>query len=324
MLRYIKYLFRGARLINAESVKAKLKNRAKENGMLFQEVLTTYCLERTIYRLSVSKYNDQFTLKGGIFLYAMFNGEFTRATSDIDLLGTNIENSIDTMKEIFENVLKIDISDAIVFDLNTLEIKKITEFKDYSGVNVSVIAMLDKTKVSISIDIGFGDIVYPKRNIMEFPSLLGMETAKIYTYSLETVIAEKLEAIVSLGYVNSRYKDFYDIYLLSRNFDFEGKELAQAIKITFEHRKTGLDDIVAFESDFVEDRTRVLRWNSFVKKKHAMVQVKFSEVIGAIKAFLEPVIISLKNEDLYDGTWECTHLSWKKYDIIKDENYGKK
>lgn len=85
-----------------------------------------------------------------------------------------------------------------------------------------------------------------------------------------------------------------------------------------------MDDIVAFESDFIEDRTRVLRWNSFVKKKHAMVQIKYGEVIGAIKAFLEPVIISLKNEDLYDGTWECTHLSWKKYDIIKDENYGEK
>ncbi len=110
-----------------------------------------------------------------------------------------------------------------MFDLSTLEIKTITEFKEYSGVNVSVFAMLDRTKVPVSIDIGFGDVVYPKKHIMEFPTLLDMATAKIYAYSLETVIAEKLEAIVSLGYVNSRYKDFYDIYLLSRNFDFEEK-----------------------------------------------------------------------------------------------------
>ncbi len=311
MLRYFKHLFGGAHLINAESVKGKLKNKAKENGKLFQELLITYCLERTIYRLSVSEYNDQFILKGGIFLYAMFDGEFSRATSDIDLLGTSIENSIDSINGIFEHIFKLNTSDAIVFDLSTLEIKAITEFKEYSDVNVSVFAMLDRTKVPVSIDIGFGDVVYPKKHLMEFPTLLDMETAKIYAYSLETVIAEKLEAIVSLGYVNSRYKDFYDIYLLSRSFNFEGKELAQAIKITFEHGKTSLDDIVAFESDFARDRTRVLRWNSFIKKKHAMVQVEFSEVIRAIKSFLEPVIINLKKKELYNSTWEFNYLSWR-------------
>lgn len=297
-------------MINAESVKARLKKKARDNDRLFQDVLITYCLERTIYRLSISEYNNLFTLKGGILLYALFEGHFSRATSDIDLLGNNVENSVEQMKEIFENIFTIDAGDAIVFDSNTLVVKSIAEFKEYSGVNVSIIAKLDKTKVPVSIDIGFGDVVYPERYLMTFPTLLEMESAKIHAYSVETVVAEKLEAIVSLGYVNSRYKDFYDIYVICKQYDFDGEDLAKAIKITFEHRKTNLNDIVAFESDFIDDRTRLQRWKSFIKKKRAMEQVGFGDLIELIKVFLIPVINGLKNDESIEMLWKYKQCTW--------------
>lgn len=173
-------------------------------------------------------------------------------------------------------------------------------------------AKLDKTKIPVSIDIGFGDIVYPKRILMEFPTLLEMEVAKIYSYSIETVVAEKLEAIVSLGYVNRRYKDFYDIYILCKEYDFDGKDLASAIRITFKHRKTELNDIVAFESDFISNKNRQKRWKSFIKKKRAMEQVEFASLLDVIRAFLLPVIISINKDASYEENWQSKSLKWIK------------
>ena len=211
-------------MISAISIKDRLKNRAAASGKTFQEVLTAYGLERTVYRLSVSEYMERFTLKGGIFLYALFDGEFARATRDIDLLAKNIPNNSEEMRMVFANVFSISCDDALRFDLGTLEVKDITEFKEYHGVNVSVMAYLDRTKVSVSIDIGFGDVFYPDRVKMEFPVLLNMEAPKIYAYSIPSVISEKFEAIVSLGDANSRYKDFYDIYILAGRYDLDGTE----------------------------------------------------------------------------------------------------
>ena len=148
-------------MINADSIKARLKNQAKEDGKTMQEELTTYGLERTIYRISVSKYADRFTLKGGILMYALFDGDFARATTDIDLLAQNISADIDEMKKVFEDIFSQTHDDALRYDINTLNVHTITEFKEYHGVNISIKAYLDKTKVPISIDIGFGDVVYP-------------------------------------------------------------------------------------------------------------------------------------------------------------------
>ncbi|GAU79034.1 nucleotidyl transferase AbiEii/AbiGii toxin family protein [Fusibacter sp. 3D3] len=297
--------------MNADSVKAKLKKSAKENKRLFQDELVVYCLERTIYRISQSKYNENFTLKGGIFLYAVFDGDFSRATRDIDLLGRSVDNTIETMRKIFEEIFSIKFDDAIVYDLNSISIKSITELKEYPGINVTVNAMLDKTRVPVSIDIGFGDVVYPKRVVMGFPTLLDMEFPKIYAYSVSSVVAEKFEAIVSLGYANSRFKDFYDVYLLINKFNFDGNELSKAIEQTFGHRKTPLTDIVAFEEKFYEDRARVARWNAFINKKRAMSQLEFGNVIEGIKKFLVPVVVSLKEKEPYEFNWSSEELLWK-------------
>lgn len=212
-------------MISAISVKDRLKKQAIEEKKTMQDKIVMYGLERTIYRLSISEYAERFTLKGGIFLYALFNGDYTRATTDIDLLAQCISNDIEEMKKVFKEIFSIKCDDALRFDLNTLDVIYITEFKEYHGVKVSVLGYLDKTKVPISIDIGFGDIVYPERMKMDFPVLLDMDIPKVYAYSISSVVAEKFEAFVSLGLANSRYKDFYDIYVLSDDIILTEKNL---------------------------------------------------------------------------------------------------
>lgn len=137
-----------------------------------------------------------------------------------------------------------------------MRLKSITEFKDYHGVNVTIDAYLDRTKIQVSVDVGFGDVIYPNRIMMDFPVILSEESPKVYAYSLSSSIAEKFEAIVSLGYDNSRFKDFYDIYILSGKYDIDGSELMEACKETFGHRHTSFCDIVAFEDDYASDSVR--------------------------------------------------------------------
>jgi len=293
------------------SVKTRLMNRAKATGKTMQELLVIYGLERTIYRLSVSKYADNFTLKGGIFLYALFEGNYARATVDIDLLAQKIENDIGKMKQVFIEIFSIETSDPLQFDFDSLKIHSITEFKDYHGVNVSIMAYLDRTKIAISIDIGFGDTIYPERVRMEFPVVLSDENPQIYAYSLASCVAEKFEAIVSLGYENSRFKDFYDIYVLASKYDFELKELCEAFKETFEKRNTGFDDIVAFEEGFADDAIRKSRWDTFIKKKKAIIHINLQEVIELIHTFIEPIVVGIQNEIVNDQKWHHKEMMWK-------------
>ena len=298
-------------MISAISVKDRLKKQAIEEKKTMQDKIVMYGLERTIYRLSISEYAERFTLKGGIFLYALFNGDYTRATTDIDLLAQCISNDIEEMKKVFKEIFSIKCDDALRFDLNTLDLIYITEFKEYHGVKVSILGHLDKTKVPISIDIGFGDIVYPERMKMDFPVLLDMDIPKVYAYSISSVVAEKFEAFVSLGLANSRYKDFYDIYVLSDRYNFDGKELTNAIKETFNHRGTSFDDIAAFEDGFADDKTRLMRWNPFVKKKKALVKLSFEETVQLLKILLFPIVDAIKKNELFERTWSHEKKMWK-------------
>ncbi|WP_270203772.1 MULTISPECIES: nucleotidyl transferase AbiEii/AbiGii toxin family protein [unclassified Coprococcus] len=300
----------GAGMTNATSVKDRLKKQAIENGKTVQDKLVTFGLERTIYRLSISEYAERFTLKGGIFLYALFEGEYARATMDIDLLAQRIQNDADEMKKIFHEIFSIECDDALRFDLNTLKVINITEFKEYHGVHVSIMGYLDRTRIPVSIDIGFGDVVYPERMKMEFPVLLDMEVPEIYAYSIYSVIAEKFEAFVSLGFANGRYKDFYDIYVLAERYDLNGMELKKAIIETFTHRGTEFDDIVAFEDGFTDDEIRQGRWRAFIKKKKAMLNVEFEETMQLLKDLLLPIVKSIRNENSFEQTWNKETKSW--------------
>ncbi len=297
-------------MTNTTSVKDRLKKQAIEDGKTMQDKLITFGLERTIYRLSISEYAERFTLKGGIFLYALFEGEYARATMDIDLLAQRIPNDADEMKKIFQDIFSIECDDALRFDLNTLKVINITEFKEYHGVNVSIMGYLDRTRVPVSIDIGFGDVVYPERMKMEFPVLLDMEVPEVYAYSIYSVIAEKFEAFVSLGLANGRYKDFYDIYVLAERYDLNGMELKKAIIETFSHRGTVFDDIVAFEDGFTDDGIRQGRWRTFIKKKKAMVNVEFEETMQLLKDLLLPIVESIRNEKSFEQTWNRETKRW--------------
>lgn len=298
-------------MINANSIKDRLKNLAKQDGSTMQEKLVTYAIERTIYRLSISPYNERFTLKGGIFLYALFDKQFSRVTRDIDLLGQYISNDINEISNVFREIFSISCDDALMFDLNSLSVDSITEFKEYHGVNVNIIAFLDRTKIPISIDVGFGDIVYPNRIKMEFPSLLSMEEPIVYAYSLYSAIAEKFEAIVSLGYINSRYKDYYDIYVLASEFNLSGELLKEAVVETFSHRNTGFKDMVVFEKTFINDSLRESRWNAFIKKKKAMINLTFKETMSTIEILLEPIVDSINNNTEFLLNWDSLNKKWK-------------
>lgn len=294
-------------MTNAISVKDRLKKQAMEDGKTMQDKLVTFGLERAIYRVSVSRYAEKFTLKGGIFLYALFEGEYARATTDIDLLAQHIPNDAEKMKKVFSDIFSIECDDALLFDLNTLKVSNITEFKEYHGVNISIMGYLDRTKVPVSIDIGFGDVVYPERMKMDFPVLLDMEVPKIYAYSIYSVIAEKFEAFVSLGLANGRYKDFYDIYVLSKKYVFSYAELRNAVIQTFENRKTPMTmDSAAFSDEFLNDPVHQTRWKSFLKKKKALIQVSMSDAMDWIKAFVRP---------LFEGTektrWNPEKGNWE-------------
>lgn len=295
---------------SAQSVKDRLKTVAKNHNRIVQDLFTIYVLKRVLYRLSVSRYRDNFSLKGGILLYGLFD-QFERITTDIDLLGSRINNDADTIKEVFKQILQIDCDDAIRFDMDSIESKNIAEFKDYHGVNVSLNAFMDRTRIPVSIDVGFGDIIYPQRKMMGYPTLLDDEPPVLYVYSLESIIAEKFEAIVSIGTVNSRYKDFYDIYALAEQFDFKGEDLKKAIVETFEHRRTSFDQIDVFSEGFAKDKERNIRWEGFLKTKHVNKDISLTQVIEKIRTFIEPVIISIREEDDFNYIWKCTVRSWK-------------
>lgn len=278
--------------MNVQSIKDKLRNEAIASNKTIQDIYTYYGLERTIYRISISKYAEHFVLKGGIFLYALFDKNYLRATTDIDLLARKISNSEREMKTVFEEIFSQELDDGLVFDLDSLSVTSITEFKDYHGLNVKIFAYLDRTQIAISIDIGYGDVIYPDSVEIEFPTILDNEVPKIQAYSIETAIAEKLQAIVSNGFTNSRYKDFYDIYVLGNNYSINKELLQEAIVETFKNRNTELStNIDAFSPEFYNDPVHITRWNSFVKKKRTEVSVSLEDTIKYIKELVLPLIL---------------------------------
>lgn len=295
--------------MNADSVKARLKNFAVSSGCTFQDALVYYGLERTIYRISTSPYAGHFVLKGGIFLYAIFDRKYERATTDVDLLARRISNSAEEMKTVFRDIFAQDTDDALVFDLDSITAQDISEFKEYHGLHISAVAYLDRTRIPIGIDIGFGDVIYPDAVEMDFPVILDMEAPRVNAYSLESSIAEKLEAIVKNGFLNSRYKDFYDIYVLSEKYPFNYKKLNNAVTETFTNRHTHITmDTPAFSNAFLSDSIHQTRWNSFLKKKKALIQVSMNDAISRIRTFVTPLLtqpsVPVTEWDPNEGCWK--------------------
>ncbi|MCK5215256.1 MAG: nucleotidyl transferase AbiEii/AbiGii toxin family protein [Candidatus Omnitrophica bacterium] len=221
------------------SVKAQLKNKAKETNCPFAEVLQYYGMERFLYRFSKSKYADKFVLKGAL-LFAVWQIPERRTTLDIDFLG-RFDNQVAAIEAVIKDACNIPAGpDGIKFDSTAVQGRKIKEDADYEGVRVKFTGFLDRAQIPMQIDVGFGDIVHPKIRVIDYPVILDFSKPHLNGYPQESVISEKFEAMIKLGLLNSRMKDYYDIRLMMRQFEFKGANLIEAIRKTFKHRKTDI------------------------------------------------------------------------------------
>jgi len=275
------------------SVKERLKNKAAIQKRTFNDILKFYTMERILYRLSKSGFADKFILKGAL-MFKVWDSDKFRPTQDIDLLGTT-DNSENNIRRIFENILTIKVEeDGLDFFPDTIETSLIKEDADYHGVRVTLQGKLDTAKIDMQIDVGFDDVIYPEPQSVKYPVILNFPNPDLLVYTKESVVAEKFEAMVQLGNQNSRMKDFYDIWILSNNFQFEIEDLAEAVKRTFEHRKTDLsEEILAFTEEF--SSLKQIQWKAFRNKlKQNDIPESFSEIMRDIKKFLQPVLEYLK------------------------------
>lgn len=267
------------------SIRARLLNLSRERGQSFQLFLTRFVLERLLYRLSLTTHRDKFVLKGAMLMVSWFDDPL-RPTRDLDLLGFG-DSDADAMRAAFREICALSLEDGVVFEVDEIAVEPIREDQEYGGLRLKTYATLDGARIRVLVDIGFGDAVQPAD--MVIPVLLDMPAPRLRAYRPETVIAEKFHAMVFLGRANSRMKDFYDVWVLSRSRDFAGDDLARAIHATFERRRTEIpvDRPDCLTAAFATDAAKNQQWTSFV----ADVAVKpgsLAEVVQGLAAFLMP------------------------------------
>lgn len=251
----------------AASVRQRLLNLAQARGEDFGLLLTRYGIERFLYRLAQSEHHDQFVLKGAL-LFELWTQRPYRPTRDLDLEGQG-ENSTARMKRLFSEIMNQAVQDdGLVFDLKSLRVARIKEDQEYEGLRVTLLSRLERARIHMQIDIGFGDVIVPAPREIQYPAMLNFPRARLRAYPREAVVAEKLEALVKLGMANTRMKDFYDLWKLSHDFDFEGALLTDAIKATFTRRGTELPSgtPLALTDEFSRDSQKVKQWQAFLKK----------------------------------------------------------
>lgn len=279
-----------------KSIRSKLLNVAKSEDIFYQTILTRYFQERLIYRLSQTQYRSNFYLKGGALMYA--HERFAaRPTLDIDFLGNNISNSGENIVTVFREICSVPCEeDGVAYDIENITFKNITEFKDYHGVRLSIPVSMDTISQVMTMDIGFGDIVTPSPIDLDYPGLLeNLPSASILAYSLETVIAEKMHAIVDLADQMSRMKDFYDLYQILTTKSFKHEVLQEAISRTFENRHTAFDpETMFFRDSFGDNPTMNTRWKAFIKKIKSKSDLTFPEVATYLQTKLKPYWKGLK------------------------------
>ncbi len=286
------------------SVLQRLLNRSRNNNRSFNELLQYYAMERFLYRLSQSDHAQDFILKGALMLRAWNSPEF-RPTMDIDMLGKTA-NEDKNITSLIRNILAMDVvPDGLAFDSESIQTERITGTTNYEGIRVRFQGTLATARINMQIDIGFGDIVYPEPIIAEFPCMLDFPALKLLCYSRESAIAEKFEAMIKLGKLNSRMKDFYDIWLLSRQFQFELSSLGEAVRQTFEQRGTKLNEPTeAFSKEFIF--LQQPSWTAFHKRLNQdHIPESFHEIVSEVESFLEPVIKGVTNNITWkpSGPW---------------------
>jgi predicted nucleotidyltransferase component of viral defense system len=273
----------------ANAISAKLLDYSRKYKVNHQMILIRFFHERLLFRVSVSEFKNHLLLKGGNLLYSI-QGDIARPTVDVDFSGNIISNDIEEIKKIFLQILTIKSNDGVIFNAETLHASEINEQNQYTGVRVKVIAQLANIKQNIQIDIGFGDVITPAPQTLHYPILLeDFEVPVIQAYTIETVIAEKLQAIIILAQLNSRMKDFYDIYSLLKSEKINLEVVKEAITQTFNNRNTPVNfDSIVFKEEFYTDANRLKMWKAFLTKIKAE-SISFETVIKTIEQLVKDV-----------------------------------
>lgn len=287
------------------SILAKLKNKSKEAGVPFQQCLQLFFQEEFLRRLSKSKYADNFILKGGLFIYALTNFE-SRATVDVDFLMRRMSSDLEHMDAVIEEILATSTGSNDVVVLTAKQAQQISPQRKYPGVSTQIIGRIKNVRVPFDVDVGIGDVIVPKPQKRTMPiQLHGYDAPEVLTYSLESTVAEKFDAILQRFELTGRMKDFYDIYYLSQTFDFDGRSLQEAILQTLATRRTpyerdSLDRVCAL----AEDVDMQVKWRYFLKTIKGR-EIAFADVITSLDRFLRPVWEAIVNEGEVLCTWRA-------------------
>lgn len=288
----------------AASVRARLLNRARAQGEDFNYLLTRYANERLLYRLTRSPHREHFVLKGA----ALFDvwGDWSHRTSrDVDLLGLSDE-SAERMRLVFRDLAGLDVApDGIEFEAGSVSVEPIRERQDYGGYRVKLLARLGTARLSLQVDIGFGDAVTPEIVEAEYPTLLAFPAPRLRMYPRETVVAEKFEALVRLGTANTRLKDFLDLWEMAQSFDFDGESLASAVDATFKRRRTPLPagTPVGLSPEFAADDQRRRQWSALVSRAGGSGPAEFESAVATLRRFLLPPAFAAAGGPRFARTW---------------------
>lgn len=293
----------------AASVLARLKNKAAESGRSYQLCLQLFCQEEFLRRLEKSQYAENLVLKGGLFLYSLTDFD-SRVTVDVDFLLRQIPNTPEQLKGILEEIIAVQTgNDFVTFEVK--DVAPIAVAKKYAGIGASMVACIKNTRTPFGIDFGVGDVIVPKQEKRKIPTQLDDFIAPtVNTYSIETTVAEKIDAILTLMEFSSRMKDYYDIYYLANKFDFDGKVLTEALRKTFANREH-IFTVEQFEQvmSFDEDTAMQKKWKAFVRKID-MKTDDYGTVLKAIKAFLaKPFTAAVVGKEFNDK-WSATNGEW--------------
>ena len=293
----------------AASVLARLKNKARAGGISYQQCLQLFFQEEFLRKLSASKYKDNLILKGGLFIYTLTNFE-SRATIDVDFMLRGLSNDMVRMDEIIAEILAVPTgNDFITF--KALPTEPIAANRKYHGVSTQITGYIKNVRVPLSVDIGVGDVIVPGAKARTIKTQLeGFDAPEIMTYSVESTIAEKLDAILQRFELTGRMKDFYDIYYLSQTFNFDGLKLQTAIAETLWNRGTDYSaDSFHRITALVNDENMQVRWRHFLRTLHNP-DIPFSQVMDGIAAFIEPVWDAFIKGNKFQKQWDASAMNW--------------
>lgn len=293
----------------AASVLARLKNKAAESGRSYQLCLQLFCQEEFLRRLEKSKYAENLVLKGGLFLYSLTDFD-SRVTVDVDFLLRQVPNTPEQLKSLLEEIITVPTgNDFVTFEI--MDVAPIAVAKMYARIGASIVARIKNTRTPFSIDFGVGDVIVPKQEKRQIPTQLpDFESPTVNTYSLETTVAEKLDAILSLMEFSSRMKDYYDLYYIANKFDFEGRVLTEALRKTFDNREHHFT-VEQFKQvmSFADDAAMQKKWKAFVRKINTKTD-DYSTVLKTIRIFLEKPFIAVAENKTFTECWSAASSKW--------------